>query len=517
MYKLLIVDDEMRIRTGLSNLIEWEVYGIEVAGLAEDGMKAYIQIKSIHPDIVLVDISMPNITGLEQIELCSHLEHPPKFIILSGYDDFEYVRRAIQLGASDYLLKPIDENELILAISSCVEKLETDLTYQKQFQESIQTLRNDVLMRVLHNQIDSRELHEKSQIVDISLYCISMRVGVLMLRPSEKNNLLLMQAVEICREICSSLCQCYVVSDVNTNIAVIFKDPEQQFTDTDYLDTLQKCSEKIAALHDLHSYIALGHDVRHINELSTSYTDCISKLEKKLILGDIIEDKLSKSIQPAVDYQAFLKCIETRDSEQIKGTLQNCCQRFLMTKEDEDINYIKYQLIDLVTYVLRSEYPNSYFSPELERKKQQVFAIIEQTGSILQLIEKLTVFFISLSDMTADLSEEAGYSHIIQHVLSIIRRNYSDNSLSLKTIAGQLNVNPAYLGREFTLATGEYFNDFLNHTRITKACQLLETTTQKTSQIAETVGFANSSYFFTVFKKNTGQSPRDYRAARGKI
>lgn len=512
MYKLLIVDDEVRIRTGLSNLIEWEVYGIEISGLAEDGMKAYLNIKTEHPDIVLVDINMPNMNGLELIELCTHLEQPPRFIILSGYDDFEYVRKAIQFGAVDYLLKPIDENELVRAVSTCIKLLDKELSHQRQFRESIETLRNNLILRVLHNQIDSRELHEKSQVVDLSLHCISMHVSVLMLRPSSES-LPVIQSLEICRNICSRFCQCYVIADVNTNITVIFKDSKQIYTDRDYLNTMSECSRQIELEYGCQSYISLGREVQHAGELSLSYTDCISKLEKKMILGDSVEDKLSNDNLPSVSYENFIRTIETSDREKISNTLQDCCQKFLLQKENGDIIYLKYQLIDLVTYALRSQYPNSYFSPELERKKSQAFSIIGGTDSILKLVEKLTLFFVSLTDTAPDLSEEAGYPHIIQHVLSIIRTGYSDNSLSLKTIAGQLDVNPAYLGREFTLATGEYFNDFLNRTRITKACQLLSTTSMKTSKIAESVGFTNSSYFFTVFKKLTGQSPRDYRAA----
>ena len=511
MYKLLIVDDEVRIRTGLSNIIEWEVYGIEISGLAEDGMKAYLHIKSEHPDIVLVDISMPNMTGLELIELCTHLDHSPKFIILSGYDDFEYVRRAIQLGAVDYLLKPIDENELIRAVSTCIKQLDEELAHQKQFRESIQTLQNDLLMRVLHNQIDMHELREKSQVVNLSLHCISMRVGVLMLQPTPGAAPPVIPSVEVCRDICSRLSQCYVVSDVNTNIAVIFKDPHQQLTDEDYLNILAECSAKIESDLGSQAYIALGREVNHASDLFHSYTDCISKLEKKMILGDSVEDALSRDGHPAVSYQDVLEAVEANDRDKISGTLQDCCQKFLLQKVDNNINYVKYQLIDLVTYALRSQYPNSYFSPELEKKKHQAFTIIGQTDSIIQLVEKLTVFFVSLADTSPDMSVESGYPHIIQHVLSIIRTGYSDNTLSLKTIAAQLDVNPAYLGREFALATGEYFSDFLNRTRITKAINLLSTTSQKTGKIAEAVGFTNSSYFFTVFKKITGKYPGDYR------
>lgn len=178
MYKLLIVDDELHIRNGLVTLIEWEIYGIEIAGTAEDGMKAYLAIKELKPDLVLVDISMPNMNGLELIELCTHLDSPPKFIILSGYNDFAYVQKAIHLGALDYLLKPIDQYQLCDAISSSVKKLDDFYAHQQNFQESLLAMRNNILMRILHAQIEIQEFQEKCQITDISLRCRWMRVGV---------------------------------------------------------------------------------------------------------------------------------------------------------------------------------------------------------------------------------------------------------------------------------------------------------------------------------------------------
>jgi two-component system, response regulator YesN len=161
MYKMIIVDDEPLIRSGLMNFIEWEVYGIEIAGEAEDGMKAYQAIKSLRPDIALIDISMPNVNGIELIELCSHLEYSPKFIILSGYNDFDYVRNAMQLGAVNYLLKPVDKEELTNTIITTIRQLDDSSARKQHFQASLQALRNDVLVRILNNRIESRELREK--------------------------------------------------------------------------------------------------------------------------------------------------------------------------------------------------------------------------------------------------------------------------------------------------------------------------------------------------------------------
>lgn len=103
------------------------------------------------------------------------------------------------------------------------------------------------------------------------------------------------------------------------------------------------------------------------------------------------------------------------------------------------------------------------------------------------------------------------YSFLIQNALSYVRNNYQDINLSLKTLAIQLNVNAAYLGRQFAMETSEYFSDYLNRIRIAKAIHLLKSSSHKTASIAESVGFANITYFFTIFKKTTGKRPGDFR------
>ncbi|MCD8014009.1 MAG: response regulator [Lachnospiraceae bacterium] len=512
MYKLLIVDDEARIRNGLSNLIEWEVYGIELAGLAEDGAKAWLNIRSSHPNIVLVDISMPNMSGLELMELCTHLDAEPKFIILSGYNDFEYVQKALQLGAVNYLLKPVDQNELIHAISSCVQMLDKTQAHQQQVQESMLVLRNDLLRRVLHNQVDTHELREKARMFHVSLHCLKMRVGMIAFPTGNSKSVPpVSAAIKLCEKICGRLCPSYVIPDIHANIGIIFKDSSQVISEEQYLRTLSECTDMITKKLGSDSFSMLGREVSHSGSLCDSYTDCIFKMEKKLLLGDEVEAEISQKISPfSIDYRAFVNYVETSDGDKIAEALHQCFRMFLQEKEQEDIRFFQYQMIDLVTYVLHAIYLNAYFSPELERKKLRAFSIIGNTDSIQKLEDNLILFFSSLTDDFMQ-SEESGYSPLVQRVLATIRSDYSDSSLSLKTIAGQLNVNPAYLGREFSLATGEYFNDFLNRFRITKATQLLTSTSSKTAVIAEAVGFNNSSYFFTVFKKIIGQSPKDYR------
>ncbi|MDD4690281.1 MAG: response regulator [Eubacteriales bacterium] len=512
MYKLLIVDDEALIRNGLKNLIEWEVYGIEIAGEAEDGMKAYFMIKDLQPDIVLVDISMPNVTGLEVMDMCCHLEQPPKFIILSGYNDFQFVQKAMQLGAINYLLKPVNQEELMQTVISASKLLDNLAAHRQQFQESLDTLRTNVLVRILHNRIDSRELREKCQVVSISLHCSHMRVALL--KPLVKGvAATLYPAIKLCEQLCLKFCPCYAFADTDDCIAIIFKDQTNSLKEEDYHSLLNSCAEALCEQFDFKTIPSLGKEAAHLQELSNSYEDCISKIEKALILGTSFEEEISgKSFSSIVSYPDFLHYMETDNKEEIQDSLHRCFTDILISEEGQDINILKYHLIELVTYILHSKFMITFSDSEIGNLKKTAFSIISNTNSVLHLEESLRIFFLSLLEHTTDNASFTEYSFMIQNALSFVNQNFTDNNLSLKTLAANMEVNAAYLGREFARETGEFFNDYLNRIRIAKAVHLLTGTTWKTSKIANSVGFINISYFFTIFKKITGKSPGDYRS-----
>lgn len=513
MYRLLIVDDESLIRNGLKNLIEWEIYGIEIIGEAEDGMKAYLSVKSQQPDLVLVDISMPNVSGLELIELCSQLDSPPKFIILSGYNHFQYVQKAIQLGAIDYLLKPVNQEELINTIISATKQLDRIHTHQQQFQESLLALRDDILRRLLYNRIDSREFREKCQVINISLHCSHMRTGIIRPLNCEDKIIPLLSIIELCEEHCTRLCSCYLISDSNDNIGIIFKDQLNTLSEEDYLNALSSCADAILSAFHIHVLYALGKEANNIKELPLSYSNCIAKIEKKMILGNSVETQIAKTDTfTETDYFDFLKTLEAGDENQIRTAIHSFFSRHIPQDTEEAVHILKYHLIELVTYVLHSKYMVGFSGTDITNRKNKAFSIISKTDSIFLLEENLFLFFLSLTETFSSDTISENYSFLIQNVISYINDNYADDNLSLKTLASQLDVNAAYLGREFAQETGEYFNDYLNRIRTAKAIHLLTTTTWKSGKIANSVGFSNASYFFTVFKKITGQSPGDYRA-----
>lgn len=202
MYRLILIDDESHIRRGLCALIPWDEFGIEIVGEADNGRTALELIKTLHPDIAIADIKMPHMDGIELLKEVNKLSQKPKFVMLSGFDQFNFVRSAMRMGAQNYLLKPVDAEELKSTISELVACLDDEAAKKQQFDESMQALLNSTLNRLLSNRIEVRELREKCQLLDITLRCNCMAVGII--RPLFDNQdislrWIMFNSLDICR------------------------------------------------------------------------------------------------------------------------------------------------------------------------------------------------------------------------------------------------------------------------------------------------------------------------------
>ncbi|MDD3338787.1 MAG: response regulator [Lachnospiraceae bacterium] len=517
MYKMIIVDDEPLIRSGLMNLIEWEVYGIEIAGEAADGMKAYQLIKSQQPDMALLDISMPNMNGLELIELCSHLDRSPLFIILSGYNDFEYVRKAMQYGAVNYLLKPVDQEELTNTIMTAVSTLHDRSARNMQYQESLTALRNDVLVRLLNNHIEVRELREKSRFVNLSFHCSTMRIGILKpLFPEgpQPQKWLDLSSVQFCEELCQDICPTYAVLDTSDNLVLIFKDYTHVLPLDTYEELLDKCAQALSAHLDLAFLTTLGENAQSAPELSCTYTQALQTAERNAILHNFFHqdalDELEKGKPSPVDYTELVSCMQCQDEAGVKQFIHAYFADVLSKNDITALENVKYQLIEFIICTMQELKSSVLPDSDIDTEKQEAFHIIYRSTTLTGLEEKLQLHFVTLMKQLKQ-NTNPKHSFMVQNTLNYVRDHFGDCNLSLKTLAGQLDVNAAYLGRQFAMETTEYFTDYLNRIRVAHAVKLLQESTLKTAKIAESVGFSNISYFFTIFKKITGGRPGDYR------
>lgn len=516
MYKMIIVDDEPLIRSGLKNLIEWEVYGIEIAAEADDGLTAYRTIKELSPDIALIDINMPHMSGIELIELCSHLEHTPKFIILSGYNDFEYVRSAMRHGAVNYLLKPVDQEELCSTVKSAVRILDDARNQKQQYAESLQTFRNDILVRILTNRIDIREVREKCRFAGLNFHCSHMRLGLLwpVYTNQQGEKRADLTAAQLCERICSATCGCYAALDTADHIILIFKDTAHVLSQRDYEELLAGCARHLRERLSLSFITALSGALSNTAEFPGAYIACTQTAEHKEILQGFFQKetlrKLEKDSPAFFSYDDVVHCLEIQDKENLKKILHRYFTEALSNDESGDIESLKYRLIEFIIYTMEKLKSSQLPNADIVLQKKEAFQLIGKLHSLSELEERMFLFLTALMDKLNENTDSA-CSGLVQNALHYVQNNYQDKELSLKTLACRLNVNAAYLGRQFSLETNEYFSDYVNRLRIARAISLLESSGWKTAAIAEAVGFSNISYFFTVFKKITGGRPGDYR------
>ena len=163
MLKVLLVDDEPFIREGIKKLISWDELGLEIIGCAADGAKALEMLDRESADICITDIRMPHMDGLELMQRCKDTGKNMKYIVLSGYTDFELVKRAAQIGIENYIVKPVDRMELSQTLVSVVDKLNSEQTQQAVLQEGIDILRENLLYRWITGEITPEELAERKE------------------------------------------------------------------------------------------------------------------------------------------------------------------------------------------------------------------------------------------------------------------------------------------------------------------------------------------------------------------
>ena len=506
MYRLLLVDDEPIIREGLKKLITWEEFGIEIVGQAASGTEALAKIRTLSPHIVITDVAMPNGNGIELIQQASELPDPPQFIVLSGYNNFDYVRSAMKAGAINYLLKPVNSDELKLTVSSTTDVIDTHIAQKQQYDQTLYRLRHDTLKRLLMNQITLRELRDRSHLLGLSFDCPNMCVGLIRSYSGRPDERTLMSCIQFAEKYFESRLPCveiYSCIDPYLSLAFIIKYNYSVNIYQDIQKTLDDCAHSMCVDLHLPCVSAIGMEVSSHRNLCTSYNCAVEHLGPRPLLNCAFPTIDLR--QPAQNI-AQLLC-HTSFSKFRNGLTSIVAELFL---ETQTLDYAKYLAINLIDSVAQYADSDDISSESLQRMRLSAHSSIYRTVSIDTLRDSVILFFETRWSKQKHTILPT-YSHAIRFAVRYLNENYQEQSLSLKTLANTLHLNAAYLGRQFKSETGAFFTAYLTELRIQKSIELLQTTTLKTSTIGELVGFSTESHFFTTFKKTTGHSPSYYR------
>ncbi|WP_340014336.1 response regulator transcription factor [Paenibacillus sp. FSL K6-1318] len=501
MYKVFIVDDEPFIIEGLYDIVDWSSFGMEIVSHAGNGQAALQALSSQPVDILITDISMPLMNGLDLIREARRVQPELKVIILSGFNEFEYLKEGMQLGIENYLLKPINVEELESTLSNTASKLDHTVSPQADDAYGIQILKDNILHRWLTGQIAATEFEERAQFMNLSLDAPDVAVAVL--RDKEQTSGMFERVEEMLRD----RRHLNVFHDIDGDIVIIANiqgtsDEEQQL-----MDGLQELSDAIIVTHPA-VRIGAGRLMKGLYHAPTSYAEAKKALQYVMIYPDlkvidhaILERCGSSTATFFIDWREYAKLILSRNTEQLADQIR---MDFEQHRDGLTPGELQNTALEVVIR----------FKMELEGIKhsdesaiyQQGLQLVLDSGTFDELVRALQqVGSQTIQSLLQDLKNP-----IVNQVLQHIDKHYAEE-LSLKLLGAHYHLHPVYLGQLFHKETGETFAEYINKYRIERAKEQLRNSNLKVHEIARNVGYWETGYFYKQFRKYVGISPTDFK------
>ncbi|WP_090572676.1 response regulator [Paenibacillus sp. OV219] len=549
MIKLMVIDDEHWIREGLKQTIDWESYGVHFMCDAEDGIEALKLIEENPPDIIISDIRMPTMDGMELFNELKNREIDVKVIFISGFDDFAYAQKAIKLGASDYILKPIEEDDLIAVVERCVgeikQKNEMNCKMAElsgRVRESLPLAKQKHLEMCLSRPISEQELLSKWETLQIDLNPNKLIVLSAVVhewgdrRLDETGCSLLRYAIgnlieEIFKEAGIRALACPLHDNEYSDVALIVSSCKQDVSGQ-YNEVLSCATRAIEeAFEVLGVRISIGaSQIGDGRTLLFTFREALTNSVEYLaqgtgrIFGPTANDNepLNVFAVNTVDEPYLGMKVEALDTawlNRIFHAIKLKDEGKLSDLLDQQITLLQDMVQQTSALAVRREM-NSHIGMLLSRWQDMCQARNGSDSCMLMYHQKLQLYRSPLINwkhavMSAFLMKDTsasgyGQKYTIDSALQFIQDNYH-LGIGLNHVAKQIYLNPSYLSRVFHAEVGETLSRYLIRVRITKAKELLEQTSLKIYEVAEQVGYRDFRYFVKNFKELEGITPSQYR------
>lgn len=535
MLKVFLVEDESIMREGLRDSIPWQQYGYEYVGEASDGEMALPLVRKYMPDVVITDIKMPFMDGLALSEIITKEFPNIKVIIISGYDDFEYARRAIRVGVEQYLLKPITRSamqKVLLEVREKIENEQSQKNYIEMFKaenhEYEQFTRHNFFEKVFEGKLSAQEIYEEAKNLSIELNAPCYNLVLFSIADRQKTvEAMSMTASEYIENIQRSfpIYSEYTVFrwNINTYGVLIAGEEGEMESLLDRVISHLKRFLNDADKDLIEWYAAVGTPVNRLSFLSECYKEVNKIFSFRFLLPNVniltkdIISQFSSDYSQGSNYKTM--DISKVDAEIIKGFL---------TKGDKDeaadfVNNYLNNLTDPMRSLIFRNYLvlNVRFTVlafvESLGKNQDEFLEIAKINEIdeKQLnVQDLRAYMLNLILAAIEMRDEQSDSqgkNVLEKALKYIDDNFASDSLSLNEVASAVDVSPNYFSGLFSAEMEQTFVEYVTEKRMEKAKKLLKTTNKQTRDISLEVGYKDSHYFSFVFKKTQGITPREYR------
>lgn len=530
MLKLLIIDDEPIILSGLMNTYPWEHWGFSLVGSATKGRTALSLIEKTKPDVVLADIRMKDMSGLDVLE-CSVESSPDTiFIMISAHRDFQYAQRACQLGAYSYLLKPLNELELektMLEVAEHIRQRQSDsdlcASYNLFLNQHSYQYERSLIRSYIQGYMDVNEFvgafsftnphWQTYRIVSVS---ISIDISTSILH-NQSGQYILLQYIKSHRE---ELPFGYAFERPENGLFYfIVQKPGESFSNS----SLKKFFEGFEKQFHLSAVYALSKEYPSLLDArsASAESDFLLKLADDAGLDQLYPENAAEELAANVPFSnasgypdhfasLVIRSIQARNYPSAKKNLE----KFILALSGNSDTFIqKACLLRLTLEIYTAFYDSPVFS-EVSRKKYEEFIssfsgiqILKTVPGIHQLIRIL----IPQSD-TPKVSSSA--NHYVEQAKLYAQEHISDEYLNITTISEILFLNPVYFGKLFKKIAGKGFKTYLLELRISYAKRQLTSTDKSIAAISAEIGIPNASYFSQLFKAAEGILPTEYRKER---
>ena len=533
MYKVFLVEDEVVTREGIKNNVHWEEEGFEIVGDVSDGELAYPLIMKVKPDILITDIKMPFMDGLELSKLLKKDMPQLKIIIISGYSDFGFAQRAIDIGVCEYLLKPITSQKLIAAVKNAAIVIEKDRE-EKKILEQYQ-------MQIYRKQGDKR----KEFFNDL----ISGKLSLAQIIELEKELSINMVASSFCIMLFQFMGQvvAYEYSDEIVRTEAKMAEALLDFPDIEIFERdmdgwafilqgeneeqihriTNRLIEALVAICNgkIHYFSGIGRVVYRVRDLNQSFMDAnrafsmryFGKDDQFLSFEDAHENK--KQNENIIDVNELN--IEKLDRDLVdnflkRGTLQDIDEfvdRYFNGLGSNVLNSIlfrQYVTLDGYLCVMKFLKQLEFTKEQIQESMSDMNDITSQLSSPQACCELLKNILKRAIDLRNSSSQKR-YMELIEKAQDYMKSNYANNDLTLNNVASIVNVSPNYFSTLFNQETGMSFIEYLTNIRMERAKEYLRCSNKKITEIGELIGYQDSHYFSYIFKKTQNCTPKEYR------
>ena len=532
MYKVLLVDDETLIREAISENILWEEMGFSFMGACENGKQAIEAIEKEQPDLLLTDINMPFVDGMELTKFVYENYPDTKVIIISGFDEFEYAKNAVKYQVLEYILKPItpmEFSETLLRVKKMFDERKENQRDMKKIRSAYVSNLPMVQGRYLHNllngTVDYSKLQDKQEELRLNLDANCYNTALVEgdnLEPftsqyaNVKDELALFAIYNITAELIASENCGIAFQGIDEKTAILFMGDEEEMLKLKIKQILPKIHQAVEEFLQIQVTIAVGKTVPRLEELPDSFAKTKSALEYKFMLGgnQTIEAEEYEEIRNSAKHVDIFEwasqiatTIRTNKIEEIAQRTEQFIEQVKTSYVNKNRSFVYVQ--NLVLSVINLLELPEELEEEIYGQERNFMKQIYECENLDEIELRLRGTFRYICNLMSNQRDSYGKRQAMM-ALEYIEKNYADSTVSLNSVCTALAMSTSYFSSIFKNYTGETFIESLTKKRMEKAKILLEQGNLKTYEIAEAVGYSDAHYFSVAFKKMVGKTPTEY-------